>query len=248
MVGATLRRVNAAGDALVPERRGLPRCAMSEGVADHSPCRLPASARGRFGLWSTWKWDVGSRACRPVVRRLGSNAPGRACGGPDARLPPKGGPMPQYVALIDWTDQGVHNFKDTVDRYESAEKAFQDIGVSFTNIWWTLGAHDIVATIDAPDDETLAAALLAVAGRATSARRRSGRSRARRCALSSPRFPNPGRRTLASRERNSPGRLRRRSRIHGEAALLDRPCWRRRGLAQLEHCASPAPRASDAGR
>ena len=72
--------------------------------------------------------------------------------------------MPQYVALIDWTDQGVHNFKDTVDRYESAEKAFQDIGVSFTNIWWTLGAHDIVATIDAPDDETLAAALLAVAG------------------------------------------------------------------------------------
>ena len=33
----------------------------------------------------------------------------------------------------------------------------------FTNIGWTLGAHDIVATIDAPDDETLAAALLTVA-------------------------------------------------------------------------------------
>ena len=72
--------------------------------------------------------------------------------------------MPQYVALIDWTDQGVRNFKDTVDRYEAAENAFQELGVSFTNIWWTLGVHDIVATVEAPDDETLAAALLAVAG------------------------------------------------------------------------------------
>jgi uncharacterized protein with GYD domain len=72
--------------------------------------------------------------------------------------------MPQYVALIDWTDQGVRNFKDSVDRYEAAEGAVNDLGATFTNIWWTLGGHDIVATIDAPDDETVAAALLAVAG------------------------------------------------------------------------------------
>jgi uncharacterized protein with GYD domain len=71
--------------------------------------------------------------------------------------------MPEYVALINWTDQGVRDFKDTVDRYEAAENQFQSLGVHFTNIWWTLGAHDIVATIDAPDDETLAAALLSVA-------------------------------------------------------------------------------------
>lgn len=71
--------------------------------------------------------------------------------------------MPQYVALIDWTDQGVRNFKDTVDRYEAAQSAFGDLGVRFTNVWWTLGVHDIVATIEASDDESLAAALLAVA-------------------------------------------------------------------------------------
>jgi uncharacterized protein with GYD domain len=62
-----------------------------------------------------------------------------------------------------WTDQGVRNFKDTVDRYEAAENAFKELGVTFTNVWWTLGAHDIVATVEAPDDDTLAAALLAVA-------------------------------------------------------------------------------------
>jgi uncharacterized protein with GYD domain len=72
--------------------------------------------------------------------------------------------MAKYVALIDWTDQGVRNFKDTVERYEAAQNAFESLGVRFTDVHWTLGAHDIVATVEAPDDESLAAALLAVAG------------------------------------------------------------------------------------
>jgi uncharacterized protein with GYD domain len=72
--------------------------------------------------------------------------------------------MPTYVALIDWTDQGVRSFKDSVDRYESARSQLEELGVRFTDIHWTLGAHDLVAMIDAPDDETLAAGLLAVAG------------------------------------------------------------------------------------
>ena len=72
--------------------------------------------------------------------------------------------MPAYIALIDWTDQGVRDFKDTVDRYDAAQSAFESLGVRFTDIWWTLGTHDIVATVEAPDDETLAAALLSVAG------------------------------------------------------------------------------------
>jgi uncharacterized protein with GYD domain len=71
--------------------------------------------------------------------------------------------MPKYVALIDWTDQGVRGFKDSVDRYEAAQGQLESLGVNFEQIYWTLGAHDIVAVIDAPDDETLAAGLLAVA-------------------------------------------------------------------------------------
>jgi uncharacterized protein with GYD domain len=72
--------------------------------------------------------------------------------------------MPTYVALIDWTDQGVRDYKETVDRYEAAQGSLEELGVRFTDIHWTLGAHDIVAVIDAPDDETLAAGLLTVAG------------------------------------------------------------------------------------
>lgn len=72
--------------------------------------------------------------------------------------------MPRYIALIDWTEQGVRNFKDTVDRYEAASGALDALGVQFADVYWTLGTHDIVAIVDAPDDETLAAGLLAVAG------------------------------------------------------------------------------------
>ena len=72
--------------------------------------------------------------------------------------------MPTYIALINWTDQGVRNFKDSVDRYGTAQDQMRSIGVDFREIFWTLGAHDIVAVIEAPDDETLAAGLLAVAG------------------------------------------------------------------------------------
>jgi uncharacterized protein with GYD domain len=72
--------------------------------------------------------------------------------------------MPTYIALIDWTGEGVRGFRDSVDRYEDAQEQLQSMGVNFTNIYWTLGNHDIVGILEAPDDESAAAALLAVAG------------------------------------------------------------------------------------
>jgi uncharacterized protein with GYD domain len=72
--------------------------------------------------------------------------------------------MATYVALIDWTDQGVKGFKDSVERYETAQSQLRSMGVEFTAIYWTLGAHDIVGIVEAPDDQALAAALLTVAG------------------------------------------------------------------------------------
>jgi len=73
--------------------------------------------------------------------------------------------MPRYVVLIDWTEQGVRDFRASVDRYEAASGQLEALGIRFTDIYWTLGAHDIVSVVDAPDDETLAAGLLAVGRR-----------------------------------------------------------------------------------
>jgi uncharacterized protein with GYD domain len=72
--------------------------------------------------------------------------------------------LPSYVTLINWTDQGVKNFKDTVDRYEAAQDAMGKAGVSFREIFWTVGPYDLVGILDAPDDETATAALLTVGG------------------------------------------------------------------------------------
>jgi len=72
--------------------------------------------------------------------------------------------MPTYVTLINWTEQGARNFKDTVDRYEAAQEAMSKAGVSFKDIYWTVGPYDIVGVVEAPDDETATAALLATAG------------------------------------------------------------------------------------
>jgi uncharacterized protein with GYD domain len=70
--------------------------------------------------------------------------------------------MPSYVTLINWTDQGVKNFKDSVDRYEAAQAAMGKSGARFTDVYWTIGQYDLVAIVDAPDDEAATAALLAV--------------------------------------------------------------------------------------
>jgi uncharacterized protein with GYD domain len=70
--------------------------------------------------------------------------------------------MPRFVSLIDWTQQGAATFQETVDRYEAAEQQFEQLGVRFVDVYWTLGEHDIVAVVEAPDDETATASLLAI--------------------------------------------------------------------------------------
>jgi uncharacterized protein with GYD domain len=68
--------------------------------------------------------------------------------------------MPRYVTLINWTEQGIAGFKESVDRYEAAQKQFEELGVQLVDVYWTLGEHDIVALVEAPDDESATAALL----------------------------------------------------------------------------------------
>ena len=68
--------------------------------------------------------------------------------------------MPRYAILINWTEQGIAGFRESVDRYEAAQQQFEQLGVRFVDIYWTLGEHDIVTIAEAPDDESGTAALL----------------------------------------------------------------------------------------
>jgi uncharacterized protein with GYD domain len=65
--------------------------------------------------------------------------------------------MPKYVILVNWTEQGVKNVKDTVNRYQAARQLVESKGGKFDTILWTAGPYDMVAVTDVPDEETATA-------------------------------------------------------------------------------------------
>jgi uncharacterized protein with GYD domain len=62
--------------------------------------------------------------------------------------------------FADWTQQGVANFEQTVDRYDAGLSQMEALGITVKDRYWTLGSHDQVSVIDAPDEDALAAAML----------------------------------------------------------------------------------------
>jgi uncharacterized protein with GYD domain len=70
--------------------------------------------------------------------------------------------MPHYVLLMNWTDQGVKNFRDSVDRADAARTALAARGIDLKDIYWTIGGYDLVCVAEAPDDALVSAALLAL--------------------------------------------------------------------------------------
>jgi uncharacterized protein with GYD domain len=71
--------------------------------------------------------------------------------------------MPTYVSLINWTEKGVAEFGDTVDRAGAAKALAAKFGGALKEIYWTVGPYDIVAVTEAPDDESAAAFALTLA-------------------------------------------------------------------------------------
>jgi uncharacterized protein with GYD domain len=66
--------------------------------------------------------------------------------------------MATYILLGSFTDQGLRAVKNTTKRAEEVRALGKKIGVTVKDIYWTLGQHDVVVIVDAPD-ETAAAAL-----------------------------------------------------------------------------------------
>ncbi len=70
--------------------------------------------------------------------------------------------MPTYVNLITLTEQGVRNYRDTVDRAEAYWDAIERVGGRLIHQVWTMGNYDIVVLFEAPDDETASSLALGV--------------------------------------------------------------------------------------
>ena len=70
--------------------------------------------------------------------------------------------MTTYVSLINWTEQGIKNFRDTTQRAADFTKLVESSGGSVRELVWTVGQYDLVCIADFPDEETGVAALLQV--------------------------------------------------------------------------------------
>ena len=68
--------------------------------------------------------------------------------------------MQTYIILFKFTDQGIRNVKDTINRAESFKNAVEKAGGKFVNEYYTFGRYDIITIIESPDDETIMSVLL----------------------------------------------------------------------------------------
>jgi uncharacterized protein with GYD domain len=68
--------------------------------------------------------------------------------------------MATFVSLMNWTDRGVKDFRDTTKRADAFAGLAQQHGGSVKAIYWTLGEYGLVAVTEAPGDETATAVAL----------------------------------------------------------------------------------------
>ncbi len=64
--------------------------------------------------------------------------------------------MPTYISLMNYTDQGLRDIKKSPGRLDAARKAADDLGGKLGNLYLTMGAYDLVAISEFPDDATAA--------------------------------------------------------------------------------------------
>jgi uncharacterized protein with GYD domain len=63
--------------------------------------------------------------------------------------------MATFIALANFTDQGIRSVKDTTKRAAAVKNAGKKYGVTMREIFWTLGSYDMVVIFEAADDAAM---------------------------------------------------------------------------------------------
>ena len=72
--------------------------------------------------------------------------------------------MAQYIVLLNWTDQGIRNVKESPKRLDAGRAAAKKLGVELKDVYMTMGDVDMVLHAEAPSDEALAKFILTLGG------------------------------------------------------------------------------------
>jgi uncharacterized protein with GYD domain len=69
--------------------------------------------------------------------------------------------MATYIVLMNWTEQGIKNVKDSPKRLDAAREGAKKLGCGLGSFFMTIGPYDAVGILEAPNDEALAKFALA---------------------------------------------------------------------------------------
>jgi uncharacterized protein with GYD domain len=70
--------------------------------------------------------------------------------------------MATFVSVLRFTDQGARNFQDTQKRAADFRAGAEKAGVTVREQYWMLGRYDGLLVLDAPDEETVTALMVAL--------------------------------------------------------------------------------------
>ena len=70
--------------------------------------------------------------------------------------------MATYVVLTNFTEQGIRNVMDTVQRADAIRELAKKFGVTAKEFYRTLGPYDVVVLFEAPDEAAMTALGLAI--------------------------------------------------------------------------------------
>jgi uncharacterized protein with GYD domain len=73
--------------------------------------------------------------------------------------------VPTFVVLLNWTEKGIKNYKDSPSRADAFAGVMEKLGGKLKETYWTLGPYDVVGVVEAPDEESVTAAMLELGSR-----------------------------------------------------------------------------------
>jgi uncharacterized protein with GYD domain len=71
--------------------------------------------------------------------------------------------MPTYVVLYKFTDEGAKHIRSTVERAAEVQRENEQKGFKVNGLYWTQGQYDMVAVVEAPNEESMLAGLFNIA-------------------------------------------------------------------------------------
>ncbi len=71
--------------------------------------------------------------------------------------------MAGYISLLRFTKEGISAIKDAPRSIDQMKEMAQKMGARVVGVWVTMGQYDLVAVVDAPDDQTAAMLVLNLA-------------------------------------------------------------------------------------